>query len=121
MRLSQMIVLGAVMLAFALSGCTSYYRVSDPTGNKEYYTTDVDNIRGGAIKITDERTGSVVTLQSSEVKEITKEEFEMALKGGQEKEPAAMEVSEEMTEETPAEEQAVPEEAEPGAEESPEE
>jgi hypothetical protein len=48
----------------------------DPAGTKLYYTTDT-----GAIKIKDEKTGATVTLQSSEVKEISREEYEAALKG----------------------------------------
>jgi hypothetical protein len=36
--------------------------------------------QGGAVKIKDEKTGSMVTLQSSEVKEISEEEYEAGLK-----------------------------------------
>ena len=46
---------------------------------------DVDEAKGGAIKIKDEKTGAIVTLQSSEVKEISAEEFEKAVKGSQPK------------------------------------
>jgi len=69
----------ALMILF-LGGCSHYYRVSDPAGNKEYYTTDIDTVKGGAIKIKDAKSGAVVTLQSSEVKEITEDEFNAALK-----------------------------------------
>lgn len=64
-----------------MAGCSHYYKVSDPAGNKEYYTTDVDESRSGSIKIKDAKTGATVTLQSSEVKEITAEEYEAAVKG----------------------------------------
>jgi hypothetical protein len=64
-----------------VAGCGgNYYRVNDPTGNKEYYTTDIDKSKAGAITFKDEKSGSVVTLQSSEIKEISKDEFKSAVK-----------------------------------------
>ena len=53
--------------------------VTDPTTGKAYYTTKVGDAGSGAIKINDEKTGSVVTLQSSEVKEISKDEYEAGM------------------------------------------
>ncbi|MGH7182102.1 MAG: hypothetical protein ACREJN_09010 [Nitrospiraceae bacterium] len=76
--------LGAVVALAAMTvACSHYYKVSDPAGSKEYYTTDLDETKGGAIKIKDEKTGATVTLQSSEVKEISEEEFEKAVKESQ--------------------------------------
>ena len=47
---------------------------------KSYYTMKVDNAgRGGAVKIKDEKSGSIVTLQSSGVKTISEEEYEAAM------------------------------------------
>ncbi len=72
-----------VMCAIAglLAGCGGgYYRVNDPAGTKQYYTTDIDQTKSGAITFKDQKTGSVVTLQSSEVKEISEEEFTTAVK-----------------------------------------
>ena len=69
-------------LTITVAGCSSYYRVTDPASGKTYYTTKIDNAgRAGAVKIKDEKTGSMVTLQSSEVKEISEEEYEAGLKG----------------------------------------
>ena len=51
-------------------GCERYYRVSEPQGGREYFTTKVDEQSSGAIKFSDMRSGGRVTLQSSEVKEI---------------------------------------------------
>ena len=69
-------------LTIVIAGCSSYYRVTDPASGKTYYTTKIDNAgRAGAVKIKDEKTGSTVTLQSSEVKEISEEEYEAGLKG----------------------------------------
>ncbi len=68
-------------LTVMIAGCTNYYRVTDPSSGKSYYTTKVgDAGRAGAVKIKDEKTGSTVTLQSSEVKEISAEEYEAAMK-----------------------------------------
>lgn len=85
MNVSHMLRYGVgVMLVWA-AGCTSYYQVSDPGGSKMYYTTDIDSTDNGAIKIKDAKTGAAVTLQSSEVKEISKEEYEAALKSQSQK------------------------------------
>src|SRR5687768_17977953 len=67
-------------LTLLVVGCTDHYRVTDPMSGKSYYTTKVDNAgRGGAVKIKDEKSGSIVTLQSSEVKTISEEEYEAAM------------------------------------------
>ena len=67
-------------LTILIAGCTSYYRVTDPASGKTYYTTKINDAgRAGAVKIKDAKTGSMVTLQSSEVKEISSEEYEAAL------------------------------------------
>ena len=68
-------------MAGLLAGCGGgYYRVNDPAGTKEYYTSDIDQTKTGAITFKDEKSGSQVTLQSSEVKEISKDEFKAAVK-----------------------------------------
>lgn len=67
-------------LVAVLAGCGSYYKVNDPAGSKLYYTTDIDKTKAGAISFKDEKSGSVVTLQSSEIKEISEDEFNAAVK-----------------------------------------
>ena len=68
-------------MAGLLAGCGSnYYRVSDTAGNRQYYTTDIDKSRAGSISFKDEKSGAVVTLQSSEVKQISEDEFDAAVK-----------------------------------------
>jgi hypothetical protein len=75
-----MIALCNLCLALSISGCTSYYRVTDPASGKNYYTTEVKETgRSGAVKVKDAKTGSMVTLQSSEVKEISEEEYKSGL------------------------------------------
>lgn len=61
-----------------LAGCTSYYRVTDLATQQNYYTTDVDTKSSGAVVFKDSRTGSQVTLQSSQITEINKEEYQHA-------------------------------------------
>jgi len=75
-RLGMYTICGFMMV---MAGCTTYYRVTDPASGKEYYTTNVkDKGRSGAVKITDDKTGSSVTLQSSEVREISEDEYTAA-------------------------------------------
>jgi hypothetical protein len=64
-----------------VGGCSStYYKVTDPHSGTAYYTEKVDTLAGtGAVKVKDARTGSVVTLQSSEVKEISEKEYKAGL------------------------------------------
>ena len=64
-HLTAALMLGG--LTMLVAGCSdNYYRVTDPTSGKEYYTTKVgDAGKGGAVKMKDEKTGSMVTLQSS--------------------------------------------------------
>jgi hypothetical protein len=73
------VLLGVFCLLF-LAGCGGYYMITDPSSKNVYYTEDVDQSnKSGAVKFKDSKTGSVVNLQSSEVKEITKDEFKAAI------------------------------------------
>lgn len=78
---NRLLMLFIPALALFTTGCTHYYAVQDPGGSKTYYTTSIDKTKAGAIRLIDEKSGSVVTLQSSEVKEISEEEFNAAVKG----------------------------------------
>ena len=79
MQPNRLLVVALSSLLFLAGGCAHYYKVNDPAGSKEYYTKKIKEGKGGTIKIKDEKTGATVTLQSSEVKEITKEEYEAAV------------------------------------------
>ena len=68
-------------VAAVMAGCATYYKVNDPAGTKEYYTKKIKETETGAISFKDEKSGGQVRLQSSEVKEISKEEFNAAVKG----------------------------------------
>jgi hypothetical protein len=67
------------LLLFA-AGCTTYYRIIDQPTRRTYYTTDFDRTYSGAVRFYDEKSLSEVTLQSSEIIEITKNAFEEAIK-----------------------------------------
>jgi hypothetical protein len=75
------LALGALGLwVVAISGCTTYYMVRDPSSGRTYYTTEIKPVgQGGAVKFKDEKTGAAVTIQSSEVKEIGSDEYKAAL------------------------------------------
>jgi len=81
MNVNDVLRYGVGAMLVLAAGCTHYYQVSDPAGTKLYYTTEIDTTEAGAIKIKDEKTGANVALQSSEVNEISQEEYEAALKG----------------------------------------
>ena len=67
-------------LSMMVAGCASHYRVNDPASGKMYYTTKIDDAgRAGAVKFKDEKSGSTVTLQSSEIKQISGDEYDAAL------------------------------------------
>jgi len=63
--------------AVLLAGCSSYYQVRDPGSGATYYTSDVDRPGGaGTVRFKDDRTKREVTLQNSEVKEISRDEYD---------------------------------------------
>jgi hypothetical protein len=61
-------------VALGLAGCTSYYRVMDPTTGKVYVTTELKQAEG-ATSFKDARTGDAMTLQNVEVRKISEEEY----------------------------------------------
>jgi hypothetical protein len=70
---------GLLMLLFA-AGCTTYYRVTDQSSRRSYYTTDIDRTESGAVRFYDEKSRASVTLQSSEIVEISKETFNSGIR-----------------------------------------
>ena len=53
--------------------------VTDPSTKNIYYTDGVNSLSGGAVKFTDAQTGNAVSIQNSEVKKMTEEEFKAAV------------------------------------------
>jgi uncharacterized lipoprotein YmbA len=76
-KLSAMLL--AVCLTLSLAACSTYYQVKDPASGSVYYTGDIKKLKGGAVKFKDEKTKTEVTLQTSEVKEISKDTFSEAV------------------------------------------
>jgi len=67
-------------------GCgPTYYKVTDPTTGKAYYTTDLKKHEHGSVTLQDSKSGSEVSLQNVEVKKINKEEYDV----GRYSQPAA--------------------------------
>jgi hypothetical protein len=60
-------------------GCASYYKVTDPQTGNTYYTENIEGLSGGAVKLKDARSNSMVTLQNSQVKEISEKEYKAGL------------------------------------------
>jgi hypothetical protein len=67
--------LAIVPVLLLLAGCTNYYRVTDLATDQDYYTTRVHRRSSGALEFKDSRTGSDVTLTSSKITKVNKEEF----------------------------------------------
>ena len=75
MSLTRMLTLAAAA-ALTLSACSStkYYMVKDPESNKEYFTKEVKH-KDGSVTFKDAASNSSVTLQNSQVLEITKDQY----------------------------------------------
>ena len=67
-------VFGAMLLVSA-NAFAHYYQVTDNATGKVYYTKDIDQKGGGAIRFKDSNTGDKITLQSTTVEKITKEQY----------------------------------------------
>ena len=79
MRRKILAILLAVFFFVGIVGCGGYYMIKDPASGNVYYTTKIKGEKGGAIKFTDEKTKTDVTLQNSEIKQVPKKEFKSAL------------------------------------------
>ena len=63
----------AVIALSIPAGCTRYYQVTDPASGREYYTSGIKRGRGGFIRFRDLRDQREVTLQSSEILRVRRE------------------------------------------------
>ena len=67
--------LAFALVAVGIAACAhTYYQVTDPASGKVFYTEEIKR-NGPAIEFKDQ-SGSVVTLQNSEIKQIDKKEYE---------------------------------------------
>jgi len=72
-------LLGLLVLVCVVTGCTQYYRVTEPKSGKVYYTNSWMAGRwtgSGSAHFIDIGSGKEVTLQDTEVEKVSKEEAE---------------------------------------------
>ena len=73
-------IMGLVLGLLLLSGCAGYWMVIDPATKNVYYTDDLEQDKStGSVKFTDAKTGWEIRMPDSRIKEITKEQFEIAV------------------------------------------
>jgi hypothetical protein len=93
------IAIALVLFLCSLSlGCTTYYKIHDPNTGSTYYSTEIDTEKGGAVTLKDGRTNAQVTIQNSEVMEITVDQYDAAIRTIVEVEPAAEPKADDSTE-----------------------
>ena len=68
------ILTSLIMMMIMTIGCASYYRITDPATGKDYYTEQLER-KGGGVIFKDVNTNETVTLPTSEVLEISKDQF----------------------------------------------
>ena len=74
------ILMGLALCVLLLFGCgKTYWMVNDPYTKNVYYTEKLDKLTSGAIAFTDAQTGKEVSIQNSEIKKITEDEFKAAV------------------------------------------
>ena len=76
------IVLFPTLMLMLLGCSTTYYQVRDPGSGSTYYTTELDEEDGGAVRLKDARTNANVTLQNSEISKITADQYDAAIRTG---------------------------------------
>ena len=64
-----------LLMLLLVAGCTTYYRITDQSTRREYYTTDYDRTESGAVRFYDDKTRANVTLQSSEIVEVSRDTY----------------------------------------------
>ncbi len=74
-------LMGLALFFLLLCGCggKTYWKVHDPYTKTVYYTDGLDKLPSGAVAFTDAQTGNTVSIQNSEVKKITEDEFKAAV------------------------------------------
>ena len=72
------------LLAVACGGLrgSHYYVVRDLSGGQVYYTSQLEKLDTGYVKLTDARTHQEVTIPNHTVQEITRDEYNAAVGSG---------------------------------------
>ncbi|MDQ8195212.1 YgdI/YgdR family lipoprotein [Coraliomargarita sp. SDUM461004] len=69
----------SILAAFVLlTGCATHYAIKDPQTGTVYYTQDYDENDGGSVTFQTEESENQVTIQNSEVRKISQEEYRAA-------------------------------------------
>lgn len=76
---SMCLLIGASVFSVGC-GSTTYYSVTDPSNGKVFYTTEYKSAGGGSIRFIDTKTEAEITLQSSEVRTLSKQTYDEELK-----------------------------------------
>jgi len=81
MRAKKALVAAAMTGTLVMAGCGGgRYRIQDPSNPEAtYYAKKIDRKRDGTIRFTDAKSGAEVTLDSSSVKRISKEEWKKVM------------------------------------------
>jgi hypothetical protein len=72
LKAGYLLLLSAALLA---GGCTTYYQIQDPVTGDVYYADDLKTLDGGAVRFIDAQSGTEVTVQNSDIKEISEDEY----------------------------------------------
>lgn len=70
------VTLALLVVTLLVSGCTTYYRITDKDTGKSYYTTSFDR-QPNNVRFKDHRTRQDVALPVAEIKEVTKDEYDL--------------------------------------------
>ena len=69
-----------LLMLLATAGCTTYYRVTDQPSRRVYYTREIERTDSGAVQFYDVKSRARVTLQSSEIVEISKDAYQSGIR-----------------------------------------
>ena len=77
MKLRSILLASVIAGGFlSVTGCASYYRVTQPGSEHVYYTDKVDRKDSGVVVFKDAATQMEITLPASQIEKITKEQFD---------------------------------------------
>jgi hypothetical protein len=68
-----------MLVGLLVTACATYYKVRDPATGDVYYTDEVKQGGTGAAKFKDARSGAAVTIQNSEITEISEKEYKAGI------------------------------------------
>jgi hypothetical protein len=75
------LVVGTLLVIACGGRSRHYYLVRDLSGGRIYYTSDLEKLDNGYVKLTDAKTHEEVTIPIHSVEEITKAEYNSAVQG----------------------------------------